>query len=238
MNKEDIVKNLKRDIPVVFYDMTDSTNLRARDFIKSHHPDRAVIVASGQSAGRGRLGRNFYSPSDTGIYMTYVLRSEGKLCDAVRITTATAVAVAEAIGDKARIKWVNDIYVGGKKVCGILTEAVNDGESLYIIIGIGINVTTEVFPDDIKNSAGSIGKCDKSELVADICDRLQNVQTSDYIDSYRKRLLWRGQRIVYIQNNERHPATLVDVDDDGGLIVVENGNKKTLTPGEISIREK
>ncbi len=238
MNKEAISKNLKHGIPVIFYDMTDSTNLRAREYIKSHRPDRAVIVANGQSAGRGRLGREFYSPLNTGIYMTYILRASGELCDAVRITTAAAVAVAEAIGNDARIKWVNDIYVGGKKVCGILTEAVKQDADLYIIIGIGINVTTEVFPDDIKSRAGSIGNRDKSELVADICDRLFDVETADYIDCYRERLLWCGQEIVYIENNDSIPATLVDVDDDGGLIVSDNGNKKTLRSGEITIREK
>lgn len=238
MNKNDIEKNLKHNIPVIFYDVTDSTNLRAREYIKTHSPERAVIVANGQSAGRGRLGRGFYSPAGTGIYMSYILRAGGNLCDAVRITTAAATQVAEAIGEDARIKWVNDIYVGGKKVCGILTEAVTDKNDLYVIIGIGINVTTANFPDDIKSSAGSIGVTDKCKLVANICDRLQDVETADYIDRYRQRLLWRGEQIVYVENNEKIPATLVDVDDAGGLIVSSGGNKKTLRSGEITIREK
>lgn len=238
MTKEKIAEKLKYDIPVIYYDMTDSTNLRAKEYIKNHRPTRAVIVASGQSAGRGRLGRDFYSPAGTGIYMTYILRAEGSLCDAVRITTASAVAVAEAIGENARIKWVNDIYIDGKKVCGILTEAVNEGKDLYIIIGIGINVTTEHFPDDLKDSAGSIGNTDKAELVARICDSLYDVETVDYIDRYRQRLLWRGEQIVYIENNKAVPATLVDVDDAGGLIVMTDGNKKTLHSGEISIRNR
>ncbi len=236
--KENISEKMKYSVPVIYYDMTDSTNLRAKEYIKNYRKGRAVIVAGGQSAGRGRLGRDFYSPSGTGIYMTYILRAEGSLCDAVRITTAAAVAVAEAIGENARIKWVNDIYIGGKKVCGILTEAVKDGNDLYIIIGIGINVTTSDFPDDLKDSAASIGDTDKAGLIARICDSLYNVETVDYIDRYRQRLLWRGEQIVYTENNKTVPATLVDVDGAGGLIVMTDGNKKTLRSGEISIRNR
>ena len=233
--KTRIEKLLKNKIPVFYYDVTDSTNLRAREYIKNGGSERAVFVANAQTAGRGRLGRSFYSPSDSGVYMSCVLKADGELCDAVNITTAAAVAVADAIGERARIKWVNDIYVDDKKVCGILTEAVPYGGSLYIVIGIGINVTTSVFPDEIRESAGSIGECDKDALVAKICDGLENVQSADYIESYRRRLLWRGENIVYTENNERHNALLVDVDSQGHLIVDVGGSKKILRSGEISI---
>lgn len=235
---KNVGKYLKNQIPVFTYDVTDSTNVRAKEYIRSGHCERALFVANAQTSGRGRLGRTFYSPADSGIYMTYAYKTDAPLCDAVRVTTATAVTVAEAIGDSARIKWVNDIYVGGKKVCGILTEAVHFGGSLYVVIGIGINVTTADFPDELQGIAGSIGKADRARLCADICDGLYDIDKKEYIDSYRKRLLWRGEQIVYTENNGCHIAVLLDVDEDGHLIVVENGNKKTLRSGEISVRAK
>ena len=235
---KNVEKYLKTKIPVFAYDVTDSTNLRAKEYIRAGRCERALFVANAQTSGRGRLGRTFYSPADSGIYMTYAYKTDVALCDAVRVTTAAAVTVAEAIGDKARIKWVNDIYVGGKKVCGILTEAVHHGGALYIIIGIGINVTTADFPEELKAVAGSIGKTDRVRLCADICNGLYDIEKKDYIDCYRKRLLWRGEQIVYTENNVCHDAVLVDVDGDGHLIVMENGNKKTLRSGEISVRAK
>lgn len=236
--KRQISKLLQNKIPVFYYDVTDSTNLRAREYIQNGGKERALFVANAQSAGRGRLGRSFYSPQNSGIYMSYLLKAEGELCDAVNITTATAVAVADAIGERAKIKWVNDIYIDQKKVCGILTEAVSFEGELYVVIGIGINVTTSDFPDDIKDIAGNIGECDKSALIAKICDNLTNVQNVDYIDNYRQKLLWKGEDIVYIENNVCHNAVLVDVDSNGHLIVDCNGNKKTLRSGEISIKTK
>ena len=112
------------------------------------------------------------------------------------------------------------------------------GGALYIIIGIGINVTTADFPEELKAVAGSIGKTDRVRLCADICNGLYDIEKKDYIDCYRKRLLWRGEQIVYTENNVCHDAVLVDVDGDGHLIVMENGNKKTLRSGEISVRAK
>ncbi len=235
-----IQNHLKNQIPIIFYDVTDSTNLRAREYIKTHNVTHMLFVANGQTAGRGRLGRSFYSPVGSGIYMSYAFKCDAPFCDTVHITTASAVAVARAIKKNTehtpQIKWVNDIYINDKKACGILCEAVNG----YIIIGVGINVTTADFPQGIDGT--SIGDVNRDGLIADICDGLyllsQSISDSCYLDYYRAHLLWRGEQIFYTQNNEKYPATLVDIDSLGGLIINENGVQKTLRSGEISIKKQ
>lgn len=128
INAQNILKSLNNKIEVYTYDVIPSTNDEARKFLIKAPCDRAVFVARGQTAGKGRLGRSFYSPTDTGIYMTYVFRVE-KICnETVRITTAASAAVAKALDCGAKIKWVNDLYLCGKKICGILTETVKIAE--------------------------------------------------------------------------------------------------------------
>ena len=111
----------------------DSTNNEAKRMTANGFRENALIVANEQTKGRGRLGREFYSPKNTGIYMSFLLSTDVKISDAVQITTATAVAVVRAIESltdlRPMIKWVNDVYLGNKKVCGILTEAVTDFET-------------------------------------------------------------------------------------------------------------
>ena len=225
---------------IKYYDITDSTNNRAKEYIKIHGFDRMLFVANGPTSGRGRLGKSFFSPKDTGIYMTFAFKSNLPLCDTVHITTASAVAVARAIEHhteyRAQIKWVNDIYINDKKVCGILCESV-DG---YIIIGVGVNVTTVRFPAEISDIATSLETDCKDALTKSICDGLcaiaDDVSNYEYIDFYRARLLWKNKEIEYIQNGKLHTATLVDVNDGGALIISQNGQTKTLSTGEISIK--
>ena len=225
----------------IHYDITDSTNVRAKEYIKSHDFSRMLFVANGQTAGRGRLGKSFFSPKDTGIYMSFAFKPDLPLCDTVHITTAAAVAVAKAIEKhtsyRTRIKWVNDIYINEKKVCGILCESTGG----YIIIGVGVNVTTADFPDEIKNIATSLGTDCKELLTKQISDNLcelaDDISGYDYIDYYRMRLMWKNQQINYTQNGQTYTATLTDVDSNGSLILLQNGNTKILSTGEISIKK-
>ncbi len=231
--------NIQNDLKnnIQYYEITDSTNNRAKQYIKSHEFDRMLFVANEQTGGRGRLGKNFYSPKDTGIYMSFAFKSNLPLCDTVYITTASAVAVAKAIechtSHRTQIKWVNDIYINDKKVCGILCESVNG----YIIIGVGVNVLTTDFPSDISNIATSLKTDCKDALIESIynnlCEIADDISNYGYIDFYRERLLWKGEQITYGEG----VATLVDVDVKGALIISENGQKKTLTTGEISIKK-
>ena len=152
INKEKVHINLNQKLPVIVFNSTDSTNTQARRILSSKHSERMLIVANEQTNGRGRLGRSFYSPADTGIYMTYSFYTEKTCNNIARITTAASVAVAKALNCDAKIKWVNDLYCNDRKICGILTESFSSamGKGLYVLVGIGVNLTTESFPDDIK----------------------------------------------------------------------------------------
>ena len=149
----------------IYFDTIDSTNLEARRMIKLSDPrvrEPFLVVASEQTAGRGRQGKSFFSPKGSGIYMTIALPAEEIPSVIVTLTCRVGIAVSKAIDDEfgchTGIKWVNDIFLADRKICGILCEAVagEDGKPSHILIGIGINISTEEFPDDIKGSAGSV----------------------------------------------------------------------------------
>ena len=166
---ETVLRRYLHDCPPVVldvFDTVDSTNTVCLQRASSGDRSTYAAVAGGQTRGRGRRGRSFFSPDGTGLYMSILLRPEGLQADqAVRFTTVAAVAVSEAIedvsGKTASIKWVNDIYVSGRKACGILTEASfnpEDGTLDYAVVGIGINVYEPQggFPEDIKDRAGAL----------------------------------------------------------------------------------
>lgn len=240
---------------IVIYDEIDSTNNAAKRYAAENSRSRVfdrVFAAVTQTAGRGRLGRSFYSPPNSGLYISFLLHPNVTAESAVVLTTAASVCVCEAIesvtGAETRIKWVNDIYLGDKKVCGILTEAVTDFESggvESVIIGIGVNISTEDFPDDVKAVAGSIGGTDKdirSRLAAEIingvdrliCDEIIERGNYGYIEKYKERSMVLGKKISIVNTGET--AYVKDIDDRGGLVVETEDGERTLSSGEISIR--
>ncbi len=243
-----IKSNMKRDIEVLYYPVTDSTNTQAKRLLAESEARAPILIAANeQSAGRGRQGKSFYSPADTGVYFSLAVQPNISLQNAVFATTAAAVAVCRAIerltDAKPEIKWVNDVYIGNSKICGILTEAISDFETggvSAVIIGIGINISTQHFPDGIPN-AGSLGKrvC-RAELVGEIADELLEIafaDCADYIDYYRSHSMLLGKKISFIENGRVTAATAISIDEQGGLTVeTENGETKTLRSGEISIR--
>lgn len=246
INAEEISRNMKNKIKVLYYPTTDSTNTQAKRLIAQGDDSVLLVVASEQTAGRGRQGKTFYSPS-TGIYLSLVIHPDTSLQNAVTATTAAAVAVSRAIEKltdlKPQIKWVNDVFVNGKKACGILTEAVSDfetGNVSSVIIGIGVNVMTSDFPDTVEN-AGCLGiDISRAALVAAIADEMLEIAFSDYsefINYYRTHSNILGRKINYIENGVATPATAIEIDERGGLLVEkENGERLTLRSGEISIR--
>ena len=147
----------------------DSTNRYLKELAATGAPEGTVVIANKQSAGRGRLGRSFFSPEEKGIYMSILLRPEIELERAVLITSMAAVAVARAVERvstiPAQIKWVNDIFINRKKVCGILTEAginTEKGSLDYAVLGIGVNVGSMEFPAELKEIATSVSnECGK-----------------------------------------------------------------------------
>ena len=235
-----------------------STNRFLKQQAAEGRREGTVIIAESQSDGRGRFGRSFYSPGDTGVYFSILLRPTVVTADATLLTTAAAVAVAQAVesvtGVNAQIKWVNDIFCSGKKVCGILTEGAFDMESGaldYAVVGIGLNVTPPLggFPDQIADIAASVcgtkGAASdiRARLVAEILQRFWSyyLKLSDkaYLGEYKARSLILNKDIDVISGDTKRTARALDIDDDCHLVVrFEDGTIKSLSSGEVSIRPK
>ena len=236
---------------IICYDCIDSTNKEAKR-IALEDPDCPVlIVADEQTGGSGRNGRPFWSPGGSGLYMSFLLRPDFEIGKAPLLTTSASVAVCEAIeavtGNRCLIKWVNDIYLDGRKICGILTEAVTDFESgniQHLIVGIGINCKETALPDELQGVAGFIGgEFSRNELAAKVAELFlpmaENIDDLSFIDRYRERSMVTGKEITvtHIGSAEKRRATALGIAGNGGLIVRwENGVEETLTSGEISIR--
>lgn len=245
LSRDEIVSNMRSRVETVVLNTIDSTNSEAKRRAAATIAP-LLIVAEHQSEGRGRMGRNFYSPEGTGIYMSLLYKTKEPLCDAVSITTATSVAVArsieEASGKEVGIKWVNDLYMDEKKICGILCESVFGESGNSIIIGIGINIETVNFPDEIKDIAASTGKlsCSRSRLVALISDRLlEFIEKPDksYIEEYRKRSILDGKRVFATSGESVIHGKVLGIDDDGGLILLPDGKTAptVIRSGEVSV---
>lgn len=239
-----------QDTKVSILESVDSTNNEAKRRLAVPGAERELIIAIKQTAGRGRMGRGFYSPADTGLYMSLLLRRDSDFSDAVYFTTAASVAVARAIeklcDKRPTIKWVNDLYLDGSKICGILTEAVSDFETGLIsgvVIGIGVNLKTTDFPEDIRRRATALGDSapGRCELAAGICAELLSIidalPDTSFLTDYRERSLVLGKYVDFTRNGETKTALAVDIDDRGGLIVkFDDGRTETLSSGEISLR--
>ncbi len=215
--------------------------------------DRYVLVASAQTDGVGRYGRKFFSPSRSGVYFSMLLKPDGAQLNIVNLTVVAAVAVCRAIEklteNKCNIKWVNDILVGGKKVCGILAESVYDtAKNAFsaVVVGIGINTTKprDGFDESIAHIADCIAKegdVDVNELVAEVvCNFFALVENPDeqkLYDEYSRRLAFVGQRVDILKNGETTgDGVLAGVEKDFRLRVLTDSGVLYLDSGEISTR--
>lgn len=238
------------DIKVFCFDTIDSTSSYLRRLLNEGEKGIVLAVAEEQTAGRGRSGKSFYSPDSGGLYMSLLIHPEIGFDAVPSVTAKVCVAVCKAIekvtGISAEIKWVNDLYLNGKKVCGILCEAVNDYKTAVtesIIIGVGININTVEFPAELKEIAGSLGvtaKC-RELLASEITNSLLNLSfgelSEEELSFYRERSCVLGKEINYFVNGQKNTAEAVGIDSSGGLIVKNiNGETLTLTSGEISVR--
>lgn len=235
---------------IIFLDEVDSTNLYAAKLCLNAEEIPLAVVADFQTKGSGRMGRNFHSPKNSGIYMTYILDAE-KFETLNLITSAAGLAVAEALekecGIKDTIKWPNDVLISGKKVCGILTKLITiNGKIKFALIGIGVNVTNkrEDFPDDIQNIATSLrietGKdFDKKDLTLKIIEKLNEIfiykkYTENEILSFlRKRSEMLGKK-VFVKSENREFFAL-DLSSDGGLVVRDGEETKVIHSGEVEL---
>lgn len=229
--------------------ITASTNEDMKIKARQGTGEISLLIADSQTAGKGSKGRSFYSPGKTGCYMSFLLRPGLKPEECILLTTIAAVATAEAIetvtGKKADIKWVNDIYMGGKKVAGILTEGafINKDKIDYAIVGIGINLSVPEggFPEEIKNIAGEVDAAGKkNELIAAIVNRFvyyyRRLPDNSYISQYRKRLFFLGREITVIQGDKAFTAVAEDIDPMCRLKVKTAEGELLLGAGEISVK--
>ncbi len=235
------------NVDVQAYKTIDSTNNEGKRL--AHNLKKPLLLlAEEQTMGRGRQGHSFYSPASTGLYMTIVVPSSLPLETIALCTQAMAVAAYRAVtasgGPELSIKWVNDLYLGEKKTAGILTEAVTDLETMRataVVCGIGLNLTTLQFPDDIMNKAGSIGALDRNSLAVGITTHFLALfkelpDTSGWLKTYKERSLVLHKKLSFSMNGNEYQAVGKEIDDQGRLIVeLEDGSETTLSSGEISI---
>ncbi len=260
-----IVRRLTTRDPAVtveHHPSLDSTNRLAARLARAGAPEGHLVVASAQSAGRGRYGRSFVSPPDSGVYFSLILRPRLAYEDALLITTTAAVAVSEAIRRllpdlSPEIKWVNDILLDGRKVCGILTEASLDMESgsiAALILGIGINVypPADGFPAELATIAGALTSTVRpglrASLIAAVVDSFfacypalpDEEGRSAIVAAYRARCPIAGRAITVVAGDGTgRPATALGIDDRGRLNVrYDDGSEDSLGSGEIRVRPR
>jgi len=260
LSAEEISEKLDIHGPVMeirVYDSLESTNKTAKEEALSEPNHDIVFVANEQTAGRGRLGRSFYSPENAGLYMSILFRPPFDLSHSILITTAAAVAVVRAVEKlnpiRLTIKWVNDIYYNDKKICGILTEAISDfetGRIGYVVLGIGINCFDASYPADLSGVAGNLGGgFTRNQLAAEIINQwntlLPTLQDRKFLEEYRERSMVLGKEILIFPSGNKDAkgvlAQALSIDDDGGLVVrylegPDFGHTQTLSGGEVSIR--
>ena len=257
LSVEGIRKRLThKELELRVFPTISSTNTVLKQMASDGAPGGLALLAEAQTAGRGRQGRSFYSPSGTGLYMSLMLRPEMELSQAPLLTSCAAVAVCEALeslGDvHPGIKWVNDIYLAGRKICGILTESGIDtrtGRLSYVVVGIGINLRTPEgdFPEEIRSVAGSaFGTKDipelRNRLAALVLDRLVDSavhpDAQEIFEKYRSWSLAPGKSILILApGQDPIPAQALSLERDYALRVrLPDGTEHLLRSGEISIR--
>lgn len=260
------IKDLLPDFDVKYFDEIDSTNNYAKNLIRENNnlsSNKILIIADKQTAGRGRTGHSFISPSGTGVYLTLIIEPVKNF---QLVTIAAAVSVCLALekfidlnNKAAKIKWVNDIFIcdkltrSSKKVCGILAEAVTgrDNKISKIIVGIGVNIWPYKFGEEL-SSAGSVfdkvnNKITRAEIAAEIVKNLagfaEDLDSPEVIDNYKSRIIFNTSfhsgNISYIYNNQKFFGRVIDIDKTGGLVIKDfNNNLITLRSGEVfEIRE-
>ena len=240
---------------ILYYKELDSTNLEAKRLAKQGADHGTVVVAERQSAGRGRLGRAWNSPAGSNIYMTLLLRPRLQPELAPMLTLVMACSVADALrqvtGLEAQIKWPHDIVLGGKKVCGILTEMEAEPQQIHhVVIGVGINVNTEQFSEEIQETATSLylasGKTFSREaILAEVLTHfekeyaifMRDRNLSGLREHYNALLVNRGREVLILDEKETYQAVAFGINEWGELLVrKEDGSEEAVFAGEVSVR--
>ena len=261
INQELIQQHHPIDWNIQTMETTTSTNDLAKIYANHNSTTPAIFISEEQTAGRGRLGRKFVSPSKTGLYISLCLFPTIALEDLSLITCATAVACVETIeqltGKSLNIKWVNDLFYQNKKVGGILTEVISDFESQQVqalIVGMGINLidSPQSFPEELHSIVGSIfsskteydnSSFNRNHFIAQFLEKwtfyYQNLSKRDFIESYKEHSNVIGKFVNIFEGNQTYSAYAKDIDENGHLIIEKQDNTlHALSYGEVSIRTK
>ena len=240
---------------IVFLESTDSTNTQAKQLVASGAPEGTVLIAAHQTAGRGRLGRQFHSPADVGIYMSLILRPRCKPEKLMHLTCAAGTAMCDAVEEvltfRPGIKWINDLVYERKKLAGILVELLFDpcGNVDAAIVGIGINCNHQVqdFPPELQKIATSVAMIagntvDRSVLTAAMIRHLYRMNQAlphpiNTMARYRMDCVTIGQQVCIHRGDTVRHGLALSVDEEGGLVVrYDSGETATVTFGEVSVR--
>lgn len=240
---------------VLYFDTIDSTNTKAQELAEKGYPSGTLVVADKQESGKGRRGRSWVSPSGTGIFMTLMIKPDINPNNASMLTLVAALAVAKAItsvtGEEALIKWPNDIVVNGKKVCGILTEMNAQFDYInHIVVGIGINVHNESFPEEISQMASSLmieagGKrFHRAQIIAETMSYFEQyydtfLKTQDLsalVKEYDELLVNRNKSVRVLDPKEPFDGKAMGITPKGELIVDTWESRKLVSSGEVSVR--
>lgn len=240
---------------VLYFDTIDSTNTKAQELAEKGYPSGTLVVADKQESGKGRRGRSWVSPSGTGIFMTLMIKPDINPNNASMLTLVAALAVAKAItsvtGEEAMIKWPNDIVINGKKVCGILTEMNAQFDYInHIVVGIGINVHNESFPEEISQMASSLmieagGKrFHRAQIIAETMSYFEQyydtfLKTQDLlalVREYDELLVNRNKSVRVLDPKEPFDGKAMGITSKGELIVDTWESRKLVSSGEVSVR--
>ena len=240
---------------VLYFDTIDSTNTKAQELAEKGYPSGTLVVADKQESGKGRRGRSWVSPSGTGIFMTLMIKPDINPNNASMLTLVAALAVAKAItsvtGEEALIKWPNDIVINGKKVCGILTEMNAQFDYInHIVVGIGINVHNESFPEEISQMASSLmieagGKrFHRAQIIAETMSYFEQyydtfLKTQDLsalVREYDELLVNMNKAVRVLDPKEPFDGKAMGITPKGELIVDTWESRKLVSSGEVSVR--
>ena len=255
VSSQGVKKYLAKELDITVLEEVTSTNTLLKEMAATGEKEGKIVIANSQTGGKGRMGRKFFSPRNSGVYISVLLRPDAMAPErALKITTMAAVAASRAIeevtGKEAKIKWVNDIFVDGLKVVGILTEAsmsMESGRLEFAVLGIGFNVYQPEggFPEELREIAGAL----LSEKMPDAKNRIaaaflnhffeiyDDAEHLHYEDYYREKSLVLGKDVDVLAASGTRRALVLDITDDCNLIVrYEDGSEGVLSSGEVRIR--
>ncbi len=237
-----------------YFEEIDSTNTHLKKMALDGVRGRRIVVSSHQTSGRGRRGKSFMSPKGTGLYFSILISDKLEYTDSKMLTVLFALCVSDTLdelsGKKTEIKWVNDIYLNKRKVCGILSEASFDIESgglEWIVVGIGINVykPKEGFDSSIEKLAGYVFENEEHDVFNKIISGIvskyhsysENLSTEEIVNRYISKSILKGKKVTILHDKEEYDATVEDIDANCNLVVKrESGKREVLSSGEVSIK--